>query len=118
MPKTRMPTRALSPFLSAAAAVALAAPGAAWAQAGAQDYGPHMWDGNWFGWFVGPMMMILFIAVAVVVVALLVRWLGFAGHGPHHHPAGRTALDILKERFARGEIDKAEFEERRRALGD
>jgi uncharacterized membrane protein len=33
-------------------------------------------------------------------------------------PAGRTPLDTLKERFARGEIDKAEFEERRRALGE
>lgn len=30
---------------------------------------------------------------------------------------GRAALDILDERFARGEIEKAEFEEKRKLLG-
>ncbi|WP_201789038.1 SHOCT domain-containing protein [Nitrobacter vulgaris] len=33
-------------------------------------------------------------------------------------PPTQTPLDILKERFARGEIDKAEFEDRRRVLGE
>lgn len=83
-------------------------------------YGPYMmWDGGWHGWFFGPIMMIVFIAVAVVVVVLLVRWLGAPGHGAAaHHPPGKPPLDILKERFARGEIDKDEFEERRRVLGE
>lgn len=37
---------------------------------------------------------------------------------PHQLPPARTPLDIHKERFARGEIGKAEFEDRRRVLGD
>ena len=82
-------------------------------------YGPYMWNGGWHGWFFGPIMMIVFIAVAAVAVILLVRWLGGPGHGsPHHQPTTRAPLDILKERFAKGEIDKDEFEERRRVLGD
>ncbi len=72
---------------------------------------------GWGGMIFGPIMMIVFIAVAVVVVVLLVRWLGGPGHGVAlHGPPGKTPLDILKERFAKGEIDKKEFEERRRVL--
>ena len=83
------------------------------------SYGSHMWNGGWHGWFFGPIMMIVFIAVAVVVAVLLIRWLGAPGHGGAlHSPPGKTPLDILKERFARGEIEKDEFEERRRLLGE
>ncbi|MGE0333930.1 MAG: SHOCT domain-containing protein [Gammaproteobacteria bacterium] len=68
----------------------------------------------------GPLFMILVLAVVIAVAVLLVRWLGGPWHGtaPHQQPPGRTPLDILRERFARGEIDKEEFEERRRVLGD
>jgi len=80
-------------------------------------YRHHMWADGWFGWFLGPVMMILFLAAVIVVVVLLLRWLGALGHGGgHHHGAGNRALDILKERYARGDIDKEEFEERRRTL--
>jgi putative membrane protein len=87
----------------------------------AQTYGdhPHMGAWGWGGTIFGPIMMIVFIAVAVVVVVLLVRWLGGPGHGGALHSLpGTTPLDILKERFANGEIDKEEFEERRRVLGE
>lgn len=102
-----------------AAALFAALPAAAWAQQGERYYGPHMWNGGWHGWFLGPFMMLVFLVVAVVAVVLLVRWLSGPGHQPPHHGTpGKTALDILKERFARGEIDRQEFEERRRLLGD
>jgi putative membrane protein len=82
-------------------------------------YDHYMWSGGWHGLFFGPIMMIVFIAVAAIVVVLLVRWLGGPGHhGATHHPQGNKPFDILKERFARGEIDKEEYEERRRILGD
>ncbi len=89
----------------------------------AQTYAnhPHMGAWGWGGMIFGPIMMIVFIAVAVVVVVLLVRWLGGPGHGGGgalHSPPGKTPLDILKERFAKGEIDKEEFEERRHVLGE
>lgn len=87
----------------------------------AQTYSdhPHMGAWGWGGMVLGPIMMIVFLAVAVVVVVLLVRWLGGPGNGGAlHNPPGKTPLDILNERFAKGDIDKEEFEERRRVLGE
>jgi putative membrane protein len=76
-------------------------------------YGP--WGGG--AWMLfGPFMMILFVALIVVAVVLLVRWLGGPSRWDGSAPA-KSALDILKERFARGEIDKQEYEEKRRILG-
>jgi putative membrane protein len=102
-------------------------PGAVWAQAPSDaeryGWGPHMmgWGGGWYAMIFGPLFMILFLAVLVAVVVILVRWLGGSWQRempPHQFPPVRTPLDILKERFARGEIDKAEFEDRRRVLGE
>ena len=84
-----------------------------------QNMADMMGAWGWGGMIFGPIMMIVFIAVAVVVVVLLVRWLGGPGYGGAlHGPPGKTPLDILKERFAKSEIDKEEFEERRRVLGE
>jgi putative membrane protein len=116
-------------FLSVASAVAAFTlmTAALWAQtpsdADRYGWGPHMmwWGGGWYAMILGPLFMILFLAVLIAVVILLVRWLGgpWQGTAPTHHTLpGRAPLDILKERFARGEIDKNEFEERRRVLGE
>lgn len=77
-----------------------------------------MWDGGWHGmFFFGPLMMIVFLAIAVTVVVLIIRWLGGWGHGSSSSAkSGDDPLDILKKRFAHGEIDKEEYEERRRVL--
>ena len=108
--------------LAVMAGLALGVPSIALAQEGPPCYGPHMmWEGGWFHMLFGFLMMLLFLAIIVLVVVLGVRWLGSAEHSPFRHPpaAGhRTALDILKERLARGEIDVAEYEERKRALGE
>jgi putative membrane protein len=112
--------RNLNPMVAAAGAAAALVPTWAWAHRlpDSERYGPHMmwWGEGWHGMVFGPLFMILVLAAVIAVAVLLVRWLGVPRQGPV--PPGRTALDILKERFARGEIDKNEYEERRRVLGD
>jgi putative membrane protein len=118
--------KALIRIVAAGSALMLT-PASVWAQAPSDAdryvYGPRMmwWDGGWHGMVFGPLFMILVLAVVIAAVALLVRWLGGPWQGTlpsHHVPPSRAPLDILKERFARGEIDKNEYEERRRVLGE
>ena len=79
-------------------------------------YYRHMWGwgGGWHtGMFFAPLLWLLILAA---VVMLCMRMFGWRRHGDYHRRPG-GALDILEERFARGEIDKAEFEEKRKTLG-
>ncbi len=75
---------------------------------------------GWTGMIFGPVMMLAVLAIIVVAVVLIVRWLGGGYPSPQtgRRSPENAALDILKERFARGEIDKEEFEEKRRLLSD
>ncbi len=86
---------------------------------GFEGYGPHMmWGGGWLGWIVGPLMMVLVVGGIIAAVVFLARSMGGHAH-PAHGPLFQPGpLDILKERFARGEIDKEEYEDRRRVLGE
>jgi putative membrane protein len=79
---------------------------------GMMGYGYSM---SWFG----GIFMILFWVAVIVGVIFLIRWLVVASRsggqqGVTH--GGDTALDILRKRYARGEIDKQEYEEKKRDL--
>jgi putative membrane protein len=78
------------------------------------------WSGEhpmmWSGMFMGPITMILMIVVLAVAVVLVFKFLGI-GVGGSAKANQDNALTILNERFAKGEIDKAEYEERKKALG-
>ena len=83
----------------------------------------HMWgDGyGWHFWWMFPLMMLCMI-VFFVVILFIAR--GFCSHGRHHWgPPSRmwgdpshSALQILNERFARGEIQKDEYTEKKAAI--
>lgn len=89
----------------------LAAP--VWAQS--YGYGPGMmgWEGSWglFG-----LMHILWWVFLIFGIVVLVRWTSGSGPRHPHHASEDRALAILRERYARGEINKAEFEERKQDL--
>lgn len=74
---------------------------------------------DWFGWHgpmgMGGLYMLLLLALVVLAVAVLMRWMLGSTDDPRRQR--RTPLDILEERYASGEIGRAEYEEKRRDLG-
>ncbi len=78
-----------------------------------------MWYGmHGFGWGFGMIGMALFWIALVVAIVLAVRAFGDRARyaGPPQVPPRETPLEILQRRYARGEIEKAEFEEKKRDL--
>lgn len=80
--------------------------------------GPDMM-GSWgMGWFGGIFMIVFWILILVGLV-FVIRWLVQAtGKKTDAVQRGSRALEILKERYARGEIDEAQFKAMKKDLSD
>jgi len=76
-------------------------------------------DGFWM-WGFGGVFMILFWILVILAIAALVRWLAAPHSGSSGGPrgGGRRALEVLEERYARGEIDREEFLQKKADLED
>ena len=70
--------------------------------------------GNGFGMGFGGGFMWLFIVLLIIALV----WIGtaVAGGSGRSRDAPRNALEILKERYANGEIDRDQFERMRRDI--
>ena len=66
----------------------------------------------WWIWMLGGMLVMIGLVVIIVwgVVAV-------SRGGARREPERPTALDILRERYARGEITQQEFEQAKKILG-
>ena len=75
--------------------------------------GPGMMSGFGWMWFM-PIFMIIFWGLVIWGVVALVR--GLSGSRDSDSSKDDSALDVLKKRYARGEINKEEYEEKKKDL--
>ena len=73
-----------------------------------------MYEGHMFGFGGGFMWIVWILLIVAIVWAVKAVW----GSGNNPPEKRKSALDILKERYARGEIDQQEFEQKRKELED
>jgi len=77
------------------------------------------WDhmgGYGYGMGFGWIFMLLFWVILIIIAVVAVKALAFPSDSNRKKQSGDRAIELLRERFARGEIGKEEFEEKRRTL--
>ena len=102
-------------MLMAVLALTMPIPHPGWAQERVYEWGwgMHPMSSLWGIWgMVMMLMMLVFWGVVISGFVLGIRWLARQGREPKSDPA----LEILRQRYARGEINKEEFEARTRDL--
>jgi putative membrane protein len=88
---------------------------AQWRGPGGWETGPGMMGWGLLSWF-GPFMMMIFWIAIILAIIFFIRWLSFSTRAGGTSKPEDSALDILKKRYARGEINKEEFEEKKKDL--
>jgi putative membrane protein len=68
------------------------------------------------GFGFGGIFMILWWVLIIVGIVVLVKWMATSSSADGRSGGDSKALDILKQRYARGEIDEQEFQKRKRDL--
>ena len=73
--------------------------------------------GSYGGWGMGfgIVFMLLFWGLVIFAIAALVRWL-MTQSSPGRSSRDKSPLEIVQERYARGEIDREEYEQKKRDL--
>ena len=82
-------------------------------------YGPQWGMMGGYGYGYGLIHIIVWVVILIVIIAVVV-WLvrSMASPGVHHLPPRRsTGLDVLEERYARGEIDRDEYLQKKKDIG-
>ncbi len=69
------------------------------------------WGGMMGGWFGGPMMWVFWLGIIGLIIWAVSSMSGTTRPGTHDE-----ALEILRQRYARGEISREEYEQAREAL--
>jgi putative membrane protein len=72
------------------------------------------WDSGWGGWFATSVGMVVFWGLVIWAIVAVVRSTDRRSDAPK--PDVKSPQSILEERYARGEIDEAEFIDRRDVL--
>jgi putative membrane protein len=64
--------------------------------------------------WIGPLLGVLFVVALILAIVFFVRYL--VRQDRRSSPGGDSALEILKRRYAQGDITKQEYDEKRRDL--